>query len=69
MTKFVPVACAMDALTATALFVAVLLAGCTSWQQPVSMPLELTEAGVQARLGLAVAPHVHLAATAAGGCP
>jgi outer membrane protein TolC len=63
MTKFVPVACAMDALTATALFVAVLLAGCTSWQQPVSMPLELTEAGVQARLGLVADPHVHLDAT------
>ena len=69
MTKFVPVACAMDALTATALFVAVLLAGCTAWQQPVSMPLELTEAGVQARLGLVADPHVHLDATAAGGCP
>jgi len=41
----------------------------TSWQQPVSMPLELTEAGVQARLGLVADPHVHLDATAAGGCP
>jgi len=63
MTKLVPTASAMDALTTTALLVAVFLAGCPSWQRPVSMPPELTEAGVQARLGLAAAPHVPLAAT------
>ena len=45
------------------LLVAVLLAGCTSWQRPVSIPPELTEAGVQARLQIPADPHAHLAET------
>ena len=47
----------------TGILVAFLLAGCTSWQRPVSIPPELTEAGVQARLRIPADPHVHLAAT------
>jgi outer membrane protein len=45
------------------LLVAVLLAGCTVWHQPVPVPPELTEAGVQARLRLPADPHVPLTAT------
>jgi OMF family outer membrane factor len=46
-----------------------LLAGCTAWQRPVSLPPELTEAGVQARLRLPADPHVHLAATGVSPSP
>src|SRR5262245_31155363 len=45
------------------IFASLLLAGCTSWQRPVPVPPELTEAGVQARLRIPADPHVHLAAT------
>jgi hypothetical protein len=47
----------------TGVIVACLLAGCTSWQRPVSLPPELTEAGVQARLRMPAGPHLDLAAT------
>jgi Outer membrane efflux protein len=47
----------------TGVLVACLLAGCTSWQRPVSLPPELTEAGVQARLRMSAGPHLDLAAT------
>jgi Outer membrane efflux protein len=43
--------------------VACLFAGRTSWQRPVSLPPELTEAGVQARLRMPAGPHLDLAAT------
>jgi hypothetical protein len=49
----------------TGILVSLLLAGCTPWQRPVSLPPELTEAGVQARLRLPADPHVSLAATSA----
>src|SRR5262245_65488105 len=45
------------------IFASLLLAGCTSWQRPVPVPPELTEAGVQARLQIPADPHVHLATT------
>ena len=48
------------------IFVSVLLAGCSSWHQPVPIPLELTEAGVQARLRIPAEANVNLAGTVIG---
>jgi outer membrane protein len=47
----------------TGILVSLLLAGCTFWHQPVPVPPELTEAGVQARLRMPADPHVNLAET------
>jgi len=48
------------------IFVSVLLAGCSSWHQPVPIPLELTQAGVQARLRIPAEANVNLAGTVMG---
>src|SRR4029077_4803963 len=48
------------------IFVSVLLAGCSSWHQPVPLTLELTEAGVQARLRIPAEANVNLAGTVIG---
>ena len=53
----------------TGILVSLILAGCTSWHRPVSMPPELTEAGVQARLRIPADPHVPLAATSVRPSP
>jgi len=48
------------------IFASVLLAGCSSWHQPVPLPLELTQAGVQARLRIPAEANVNLAGTVIG---
>src|SRR4029434_1135003 len=48
------------------IFVSVLLAGCSSWHQPMPIPLELTEAGVQARWRIPAEANVNLAGTVIG---
>jgi len=50
----------------TGIFVSVLLAGCSSWHQPMPIPLELTQAGVQARLRIPAEASVNLAGTVIG---
>jgi outer membrane protein len=50
----------------TGIFVSVLFAGCSSWHQPLPIPLELTEAGVQARLRIPAEANVNLAGTVIG---
>ncbi len=47
----------------TGILVALLLAGCTSWNRPAPLPPELTEAGVQARLRIAADSNVNPADT------
>src|ERR1700741_2132535 len=47
----------------TGIIVSFLLAGCTSWNQLMPIPPELTEAGVQARLRIHEDPNVNPADT------
>ncbi len=50
----------------TGIIVSFLLAACTSWNQLMPIPPELTEAGVQARLRIAADPNVNPADTMVG---
>jgi outer membrane protein TolC len=47
----------------TAILVALLLAGCTSWNQPTLIPQELSEEGVKARLKAVVDSNLNMADT------